>query len=75
MDKEISDKLKLIDEKISNALDNINELEKKLSDARTDDEGHVLKDDCVLIREKFSSFSKSVEELLEMLDKLDLEEE
>lgn len=75
MDKEISDKLKLIDEKISNALENINELEKKLSDARTDDEGRILKDDCALIREKFSSFSKSVEELLEMLDKLDLGEE
>lgn len=67
MDKGIAEKLKLIDDEISNALNTISELEDKLNTVKTDDEGYVLKDECGLLKEKFASFNKSLQELTGML--------
>jgi hypothetical protein len=67
MDNNMSEKLKIIDGEISNALDTITELEEKLSAVKTDEEGYVLKDECVSIREKFASFNKSLQEVTRLL--------
>lgn len=70
MEKEVSQKLKVIDNEISNALSTITDLEEKLTVVRTDDEGHILKDECTALREKFDSFNKSIHELTNMLVEL-----
>ena len=67
MDNNMSEKLKIIDGEISNALDTITELEEKLSAVKTDEEGYVLKDECASIREKFASFNKSLQEVTRLL--------
>jgi hypothetical protein len=48
-------------------LNTITELEEKLTTIRTDEEGNVLKDECTVLREKFTSFNNSVNELTKML--------
>lgn len=70
MDKEIAEKLKLIDDEISNALDTISQLEARLATIRTDEEGKVLKDECSVLRDKFTSFNESLEKLTDMLSDL-----
>lgn len=67
MKHDLADKLKKIDDEISNALDTISELEKNLTTVRTDEEGHILKDECASIRDKFESVNKSVQELTRLL--------
>lgn len=70
MENEIVQKLKTIDDEISNALTTITELEEKLTTARVDDEGNILKDECVILKNKFSSFNKSMGDLTKMLAEL-----
>lgn len=67
MDKDASEKLKLIDGEISNALNTISDLENRLDTIKTDNEGNVLKDECIVLKEKFASFNKSLQELTRML--------
>ncbi|KPU43075.1 hypothetical protein OXPF_33250 [Oxobacter pfennigii] len=67
MEKDISKQLKIIDTEISKAISTINELEKKLENIKTDDEGNVIKEDCTILRQKFSSFNSSLQELTKML--------
>lgn len=70
MENEVVQKLKTIDDEISNALTTITELEEKLTTARIDDNGNILKDECVVLKNKFSSFNKSIDELTKMLFEL-----
>ena len=67
MDTNVTETLKVIDNEISIALNTISELEEKLNTIRTDDEGNVLKDECVVLKDKFASFNKSLQELTRML--------
>jgi len=70
MDKNAAEKLKLIDNEISNAIDNISEFGDKLDTIRTDSDGNILKDECTVLKEKFTAFSKSLDELTRMLTDL-----
>lgn len=67
MDKNIEEKLKLIDIEISNALNTISELEKDLKDIRADEMGNIPENQCHSIKDKFASFNKSFNLMLEML--------
>lgn len=67
MDDNIAGKLEMIDSEISRALGTISELEKKLSDVKTDGEGHILKEECNILKQKFTAFNKSLQELTRML--------
>lgn len=72
METNVAEKLKAIDTEISNALNTITELEEKLTTIRTDDGGNVLKDECIILKDKFSSFNKSLHELTTMLAEIGL---
>lgn len=67
MEQEVAEKLKTIDNEISKALNTITELEEKLTTIRVDEEGNVLKDECEVLKEKFVSFNKSIDDLTLML--------
>jgi predicted nucleic acid-binding Zn-ribbon protein len=67
MNKDVADKLKKIDDEISNALDTISDLEDKLTTVKTDEEGHILQDECSTLKEKFAVFNKSLQELTRLL--------
>lgn len=67
MKDDIAGKLKMIDGEISKALGTISELEEKLNSVKTDDEGHILKDECDILKQKFTTFNKSLQELTRML--------
>lgn len=67
MDNELTRKMKTIDNEISNALNAVTELEKNLTDAATDSEGNLLREECIMLKEKFASFSSSMNNLTKML--------
>lgn len=67
MDTNVTETLKVIDNEISIALNTISELEEKLNTIKTDDEGNMLKDECIVLKDKFASFNKSLQELTRML--------
>jgi hypothetical protein len=67
MDKDVAEKLQLIDAEISNALETISQLEEKLTTVRTDDEGNILKDECEILKDKFASFNRTFHKLTRKL--------
>lgn len=67
MKEDIAGKLKMIDGEIARAIGTISELEEKLNSVKTDDEGYILKDECDVLKQKFTTFNKSLQELTRML--------
>lgn len=67
MEDNYAEKLKIIDNQISRALGTITELEEKLSSIKTDEDGHISKDECNVLKQKFATFNKSLQELTRML--------
>lgn len=67
METDVAQTLLLIDAEISNALNTISQLEEKLSTIKTDDEGNIPTEECVILKDKFASFNRSFHDLTKML--------